>query len=514
MNEFRTDGYFSDDGYVHGYYRELSPVFQRFCLLLRGLACDDFGADSSHCELGFGQGDSVAIHAAANPGQYIATDFNPAHAAHTRAIVRSAGCNARIYDDSFAQLLERTEMPAFDSIGLHGVWSWVDRANHQVIVDFVSRHLKPGGIFYVSYNCFPGWSPVYPLRHILAQHDRYAAQRSGAVQRVESALHFAETLLAAEPLTAAAMPVLAGRLALTKTLPPNYVAHEFLNRAWHCLYFSDMAETLADAKLDFAGTAQPLDVVDSATLTPAAIAFLKTIEHPTLREQMRDYFVNRKFRKDLYVRGARALAPAERREAELATRIVLEKTAEAIPNVIDGPCGQVTLYEPLFGTLKQVLESRGYVPKPLAELLRALPQFALSQLVSACALLVGAGYATPCHAEPVVRQVSATCAALNVHLLERARTHDDIQSLASPVTGGGASVSRFQQLFLLARGHGSNRPQEWARFAWDILAAQGQAVVKDGNALTGPEESLAELAAQANAFAAERLPVLIAQGVA
>lgn len=48
--------------------REISPVFQRFCLLLRGLASSDPGEGAAHCEIGFGQGVSVNIHAAANPG--------------------------------------------------------------------------------------------------------------------------------------------------------------------------------------------------------------------------------------------------------------------------------------------------------------------------------------------------------------------------------------------------------------------------------------------------------------
>ena len=65
-----------------------------------------------------------------------------------------------LYDASFEQLLARN-LPEFDSISLHGIWTWVSRDNHRVITDFVFRHLKPGGIFYISYNCFPGWSAAY-----------------------------------------------------------------------------------------------------------------------------------------------------------------------------------------------------------------------------------------------------------------------------------------------------------------------------------------------------------------
>ena len=75
-----NEGYFTEGTYTYGYYRELSPVWQRFCLLANGYEIPEPGPDAVHCELGFGQGVSVNIHAAATPGRYIGTDFNPAHA--------------------------------------------------------------------------------------------------------------------------------------------------------------------------------------------------------------------------------------------------------------------------------------------------------------------------------------------------------------------------------------------------------------------------------------------------
>lgn len=121
MSKVWNEGYRTDVGYTYGYYRETSPVYQRFCLLLRGLACNDSDEAAAHCELGFGQGVSVNINAASNPGQYVATDFNPAHAAHARGMASHPGGNLRLHDDSFEQLLARDDLPQFDSISLHGI---------------------------------------------------------------------------------------------------------------------------------------------------------------------------------------------------------------------------------------------------------------------------------------------------------------------------------------------------------------------------------------------------------
>jgi hypothetical protein len=238
------------------------------------------------------------------------------------------------------------------------------------------------------------------------------------------------------------------------------------------------------------------------------IGLLNDIAHPILREQVRDYFVNRSFRRDLYQRGIRRLAPAELRDQILATRIVLKRPIDTVPMTVTGGQGEATLQKSIFRPLLEVMAARDYAPKSFNDLLQALPDISLPQLVMAGAVLVGANHAAPCQAETSVLLVRENCAALNRHLLERARTRDDVNYLASPVTGGGIAVGRFEQLFLLAGSRGYKLPADWARFVWQLLTDQGHRVLKDGTPLATPEENLAELTAQADAFAVDRLPLL------
>ncbi|MGA3000770.1 MAG: class I SAM-dependent methyltransferase [Acetobacteraceae bacterium] len=513
MSDVWSQGYITGVGYTYGYHRETSPVFQRFCLLLRGLACSDPGEPASHCELGFGQGVSVNINAAANPGQYVGTDFNPAHAAHAIGMARYAGGNLRLYDDSFEQLLARDDMPSFDSISLHGIWTWVNRDNHHLITKFAARHLLPGGVLYLSYNCFPGWAACYPLRQLFALHDRYAPGLPDNAQRIDAALQFSGAVLATGPRFARTAPGVHERLQRISGQSRDYLAHEYFNRDWNCMYFTEVADALSEAKLEFAATAEPLDVVDTINLTSEGIAFLNGINHPLLREQIRDYFVNQEFRKDLYQRGIRRLAPAELHEQMLATRIVLEQMVDAIPMTVNGGQGEAKLQDAIFRPLLDALASEDYAPKSFGDLLQLLPGLSLPQLTMAGAVLVGAGHAAPCQAETSVRLVREKCAALNRHLLARARTRDDINYLASPITGGGIAVGRFQQLFLLAHSLGYERPADQAGFAWQLLADQGHRVLKDGVPLVTPEENITELTAQANQFAVSRTPILRAVGI-
>ena len=320
--------------------------------------------------------------------------------------------------------------------------------------------------------------------------------------------------MSAKPLFARGRADLDMRLKEISGQRRDYIAHEYLNRDWDCMYFTDVADALAESKLDFATTADPLDLVDTVNLTAEGIAFLNGIEHPIMREQIRDYFVNRWFRKDLYVRGARRLSLAEQREATLATRIVLTRPVANIPMKLTRPQGESLIQEAIFRPLLNELAARDYVPKSIGDLVPALPGLPLEQLVKATALLVGADHAAPCQAEPAVSLVRNTCKALNLHLLERARTRDDVNFLASPLTGGGLAVGRFDQLFLLAQSRGCDAPAEWARFTWQVLSDQGQIVLKQGKPLSTSEENLAELTAQASAFVDERLPILKAVGIA
>jgi hypothetical protein len=75
-------------------------------------------------------------------------------------------------------------------------------------------------------------------------------------------------------------------------------------------------------------------------------------------------------------------------------------------------------------------------------------------------------------------------------------------------------VNRFQQLFLQAKGAGQAQAPEWASFAWSVLKSQGQRIVKNGKTLDSDNENIAELTAQADEFAAKRIPVLKALGIA
>ena len=508
--------------YTYGYYRELSPAYQKFCLLMRGFDSPPLDQNSRHCELAYGQGVSINIHAAANPGKYFGTDFNPTQAAHANELRRASGADAQFFDDSFEQFLDRLnennmtgggELSNFDTIGLHGIWSWVSADNQKHIVEIMRRHLKAGGIVYNSYNCFPGWAPAAPLRELLALYDKFIGNtESNTFKRVDNALKFADDLLAAKPSYAFRVPELNSRLQQLKAQNHDYLAHEYLNQDWTCMYFAEIAEILSTAKLNYACTTEIIETVDQFNLTPDAQKFLNAIANPIVREQARDYFVGRQFRKDLYVRGLKPLPPQERMRRLLNTRFVLA-TVDKLPMQFKVALGDAGLPGNVCYPMLEYLAADNFKPKSFAELFRQR-RLNVQALESMLVPFVQNQQILPCHPEEIVKEVKPKCDALNDYLCRRAETSTEIMFLASPVTGMGFPVGRIEQLFVPMAKRGISDIDELAREVWANLDSRGERMIKDGKMLQSVDDNINEIKSIAKRFAEKQLPILRALQIA
>ncbi len=319
MNDW-TSGYVADIGYTYGYYQELNPQRVKLAFLNAGMVAPEFG---NACELGFGQGLSTNIHAAASVCSWHGTDFNPAQAGFAQELASVSGSNAHLFDEAFAEFAQR-DMPEFDYIGLHGIWSWISDENRAVIVDFIRKKLKVGGVLYISYNTLPGWGTFAPMRHLMTEHaEIIGADGVGIVSRIDGALDFTEKLLATNPLFARANPLVNDKIKQIKEQNRHYLAHEYFNRDWHPMHFGTMAVWMESAKLTYACSAHYLDYVDAVNLTTEQQAFLKDIHDPMFKQTVRDFMVNQQFRRDYWVKGARRLTTLEQAHGLRSQRFLM-----------------------------------------------------------------------------------------------------------------------------------------------------------------------------------------------
>jgi ubiquinone/menaquinone biosynthesis C-methylase UbiE len=503
-----TDGYVSEIDYTHGFYRELTPSFLAFCMLLKGIRPPSLSSSFAYCELGFGQGFSANLIAAANPqGDIWATDFNPSHAAGAQQLAVSAGTpNVRFFDKSFAELLE-TDTPPFDFIVLHGIYSWISPENRRTIREIVRRKLKFGGVVYISYNCLPGWSPAMPLRQLMIEHA--AGSTEPMVSRIDKAIAFAQQLSDLKAGYFGVNPGVVPRLERLKGMSRNYLAHEYFNQDWQPQYFAEVARELAEAKLTFAASANPADHVDQVNLTADAQRVLAEIGDPLFRETVRDYFLNQQFRKDVFVKGSVKLTPQEQTELLLATRFTLTAPRASIPLKASFALGEVTLHEETYVPVLDALGKKG--PATLGQLLAidGVREVGLARLVQAVTVLAATGHVAPCLPAGGEDDRRDQTQGFNAAVMDRARFSDQLAFLASPVTGGGMAINRFDQLFLLAAKQDANP----AEAVWQVLAAQNQRLIKDGKTIESTEGNLTELRARAETFMAQTLPVLKQLGI-
>ena len=516
MSEWSA-GYVSELGYTYGYYEELNTNRIDLCLLNKGLQPPTI---THALELGFGQGVSVNIHAAASDVVWSGTDFNPSQANFARQLASQSGARATLHDASFQEFLANDDTPEFQFIGLHGIWSWVSDANRQAIVDIIRTKLAVGGVVYASYNTLPGWAGFAPMRHLMTQHAKVLGSTGeGIINRIDDAFEFSRRLFELNPRYLLANPQAVERMTNLKGQNRHYLAHEFFNEDWHPMHFSTISELLAEAKLEFAASATFSDHVDDINFPAEQRQFLSDIPDATLRETAKDFILNRQFRKDLWIKGPVKLAPLERAIGLRDVRVVLNIPASEVKLKMNSGLGEISfnesVYQPIIDFLSdhQIHAIRELENHFAASGGDSGPSITLAKITHAIFLLLGTRQLALAQDDAVTSAVQTPSTALNNFFFDKAKSSNDLAYLASPITGGGVNANRFEMLFLLAITEGASEPQSWAVSAWRVLSSQGHRLVNQGVTLESDQDNLNELTLKAKEFEQKRLITFRALGI-
>lgn len=517
QNDTRREGYVADTEYHGLLFRELSPNHIRTALLLQGYDLPDRaeGEPFRYMELGYGQGVSLNIHAAAASGEFLGTDFLPAHAQNAGSLAKAAGLdNVFPLNLSFAELdafCAEGGVPPIDLMVMHGVWSWVSDEHRQQILNIIRRCLKPGGVVYVSYNAMPGWADFAPVREFMMLYADELAEDKDTVTQTEKALSFVRVLAGTEAKFFVGNEKKHRWLEGLTKQSTRYLAHEYMNRNWKPFYFFRVAEDMASAGCSFATSTRPIAQLDLA-LPQDMAAMIREELDPILRETLRDYAINQTFRTDLFVRDMRRLTPEEHfaRLGRLCLTLTQPISAFNLDEEfsINTPSGAVELKKELIYPLALALAEDDYAPKTLAWLHQhpALAQMPFPILLEVVNILFC------CHllmeANPLVTpQTAAACARFNRLQCERAKIGSGSIHITSPILGSGWPVDQIDALFLLACADGKHDPAVWAEDAWSIAVSQKQEFLENGEPMP-KEKVISILLEQAQIFAEHRLPYI------
>ncbi len=499
-------GYMTEIAYPSKYFRELSPLYQAHALRFAQILAPQTNAPK-YLEIGYGNGMALNAHAAAQPGEFWGTEFNPTHASLAMEFAAESQAPIQILGESFEELLARRDLPQFDYIALHGVWSWISADNRSIIMDVVRRHLRPGGVVYLCYNVHPGCSHFAPLRDLMVLYaERACGKHLGIEKKIEQTIQFCQRLAGAGAEFFRANESVIAWLDSLQEKSRNYLAHEYFNLDWELMSFAQLEEICNAAKLTYATSVSLQDQLYGISAPAACREMLAEYTDTTMRETIKDFFCNEKLRKDLLVSGKRFIP----NESFLEDLDSMQFALTAIPQIPTPESGKITLQESIYPPLQEALGEEQGTRFSFADLRKKLEKADISRqgAIRAIMAMLHNSEAAPAQSEETVDMVQKRVQKLNRFLCKRARFMDDIEFLVAPLTGGVVGVRRFSKLFLLALEEGKKGKREIANYVWQIFSEQGKKIIKDQKTLTTAAENISELQSRYDDFSKNELRFL------
>lgn len=414
------NGYAADIPYLRDFKSMLAPAWLDHVALVAGVEIPNRGDGFAWCDLGCGQGVTAVILAATHQaGAFHGIDAMPAHIDHARRLAAAAAVpNVAFHTVDFAAATD-LELPQFDYIVAHGVYTWIDRESQHAVRRFIDRRLKPGGLVYLGYNAMPGWARDLPFQRLVRE--------LGRTFPGDNAARFAAAGEIARALADIGVPAVAASFTVTelKERPddyaPAYLVHEFMPAAWQPLYVTEVRAAMAEIGLAPVGSATLSENFDWMVLSKAAREKVAAVSNEEIRELVRDFCLDQRFRRDVFARGNRRLGAGERADYLLSTAFALARPASTIRYSTTAPAGSLAYDGP---AARAIVDGLRAGPQPIRRL--GPNQASAKDLLESALTLCAAGDIMP------VEAGRAQVAALNRALLGRLDGPEEIRWLASP----------------------------------------------------------------------------------
>jgi SAM-dependent methyltransferase len=441
-----TSGYVADVAYTLGFYRELAPSFLNYACLVNGVEGLPRWQGVRYCELGCGRGYGTLLLAAANPDMaFVGIDFNPSHIAEARSLAKRANIsNAAFMDFGFGDAARSDDprLSEFDVVTLHGVYAWVEPGVRAEIHDFLRSKLAPGGLAYLTYNALPGWAALLPVQRLFME----VAHRSvgDTLARVKKGRELLNTLAAKSGRVVSQNSYLRSYLGQLNQQGEQYLAHEFIVSGWRPMFVVDVMEMLSEAKLTYVGSASIGENRLGFCVPNELRELVESAPDRAMRELLKDYAINKSFRRDIYAKGVHPLSRTEERRRLSALTFALAPGIRNVPERIRIPLGEAPVNAAIMQAVWDCVATKAATG---AELFAAATKAGakdehvwqlIEMLVHAATLLPG---------RPDAAQVDgAASRRLNHTVMDLALSADSHRYLASPVLGSAIGTSLLERV--------------------------------------------------------------------
>lgn len=504
-----ASGYVSDVEYLPGFYREQTPSHLDLACLINAVEPPSIGGDWTLCDMGCGQGINCLLVAAANPrAQIIGVDFNPAQIARARDLASRMGLqNVKFIEAAFEELALAPEiLPECDYITMHGIYSWISAEGRAALVSILRSRLRAGGLVYVSYNALPGWNRAEPMQRLLLEYARNSPRHStDSIRDSIAFINQCQDLLRPGLIEKDLIDRIRDEADNNNVA---YLAHEYLNQFWCPRYHCDVAAELEAAKLSFVGDATILANYEQLQYFPDQLKLLESVREWGFVETFKDFLTSRAFRRDIFMRGPRKLAPEERDQKLQEIFLALTAPAARIPREIQVAVGKAML-EPV--VYEPILEALSKGPLSIGSL-RALPAVASSGSglpVEIAGLLTGTGRILA-HDPRRAGGNGDAARRYNAAILNdwRPSGQNSVWPVASPTSGNGIHLELFaaKALCELLNGVPANDAELAAR-VWARMEKSGERLRREGVEISDVSENRAILSEQMTIVMREDVPV-------
>jgi SAM-dependent methyltransferase len=510
-----SQGYVTDVSYTNSYFRELSPVWLNHIAAAHGARPRPLTEGFTHIDLGCGLGQSSLVLAGCFPqGRFYGVDFNPAHidtAQHAAAQLGLA--NVTFIERAFEELLD-ADLPQFDFITLHGIWSWIGEGTRQAATRFIYEKLKPGGIVYNSYNCLPGWAGDAPIRRLLFELG--ALHQGDSASRAEKASKDALELANLKQGYFRSQPAAVDQIAKLSKRQANYLAHEYLNAAWTTFYSIDVADEMASAKLTYLGSATLMDNHLELLLADAAAQHCRNQPTERLRQLAQDFLTGQRFRRDVFVRGHPRLSRAETTRNMREQCFALPGSVEDFTDKTKVPRGEIT-FDPK--PMEIIRAALAHGTASMAEMADgAGKEKGAIDLERTLELLTAVGRVLPVSASFKPPKASAqpgkikVLGDINRKLVTLGRQTMVRQHLVSSQTGVSIPLDSIEAVVLTRLEEGVPSAK-LAEMVGEELKSRGVRINKDGTPIDDPKESAERMQEIVSRFLSHQLGTLVRFGV-
>jgi SAM-dependent methyltransferase len=505
----------------------MAPVWMDFAALLQSHRPPrmEEGEPFRYLELGCGMGLGLCQMAVAYPeAEFVGVDFNPAHVAHARRLATELKIgNLQILDADFlslasnpAPLLDTAHhSQLFHYVAAHGIYTWVTAPVREALVNLASSVLHPGGIFFCSYNTYPGWLARSAFQKLL-WHELGRSDPGTARSCFERSINNLSQLLGSPdgptPL-GAHHPFLHEDLASLDLDRLQYLNGEYANAGWEPVYVADLHQHCAIHRLTYLTSATLPDCFEQL-LAPSLKAVVLQERNPLIRHTLLDLATNKAFRRDVFVKGIDRLT-AQETQRRLSQLTVVPLQPLPLPIAESGSGGIPSPY--LFNTTFGQVVGDPAVYEPIAAAieaggctvmeLQAISGDSADELPMVLALFLDAGMIA-LHRGAAGVKAEAVAHTANQAMLELIHAGRPYAAVVLPQVGISVAFSLVEALILQAHQQGLKGEMVTACVSMAIADLGIELLDASNQPLTTTKAAMAQLIELADAFLQQRLPVL------